>query len=255
MLTIRPEQMEVFRKAALQKFEDELVGHLQGFAAKHSELLGDADLRRVIRLGMDRAARYGFTNRGPVRFYVELIFLLGSDFDTDPQLPWAGEVLNDPAITDQMARADQLHGRLTDYRAHVAGPDSAYARAALRRARLEPFEIAPAAGGSFADEVVRRMTRTHPEKCAYMGEVVLRGLVPHGRALARKYAVSTDAGAALFVGLMFALGHGFATDPQHPWIEGTLTNAAVGDPNRRAERLHAKAMTYLDRVLSYLGQG
>jgi hypothetical protein len=57
----------------------------------------------------------------------------------------------------------------------------------------------------------------------------------------------------LFINLMFALGHGFATDPQYPWISNTLYNSAVSDPDKRAERLYAKTMVYLDHVLANLG--
>ena len=41
-------------------------------------------------------------------------------------------------------------------------------------------------------------------------------------------------------------------DPHLPWIAGTLGNQAIADPNKRAERLYSKAMTYLDEVLNSL---
>ncbi len=49
-----------------------------------------------------------------------------------------------------------------------------------------------------------------------------------------------------------AVGHGMARDPHVPWIAKTLNNAAIEDPNKRAERLHSKAMTYLDEILASL---
>jgi len=71
--------------------------------------------------------------------------------------------------------------------------------------------------------------------------------------LARKYSVSTAAGKVFLIGLMFAQGHGFATDPQLPWIQATLNNPAITDPNRRIERVYSKVMTYLRYVLAELG--
>ena len=44
-------------------------------------------MRREIRFGLERAGSYGFTIRGPVRFYIELMVRLGCDFDTDPPYP------------------------------------------------------------------------------------------------------------------------------------------------------------------------
>ncbi len=140
MLTIRPEQMEVFRKAALQKFEDKLVGHLREYAPRHSEALGGPGIRQVIRLGLDRAAAYGFTTRRTARFYLEMMYLLGSDFDTDPLLPWVAAVLTDPDLADPMTRADRHYDAATTYRAAVFGPDYEHETEALRRAAGKCYE-------------------------------------------------------------------------------------------------------------------
>src|SRR3954454_24480566 len=93
MWTIRSEQFDVFEQAALSHFEDDMVRHLREFAPAHAKGVGDAGLRRVIRVGIERAKSYGYSLRGPVRFYIELMIQFGSDFDTDPLLPWAGEHL------------------------------------------------------------------------------------------------------------------------------------------------------------------
>src|SRR5579863_8700811 len=105
MWTIRQEQIETFRRATLQQFEDRMVTHLQQFAPRHWRVMSEADGRKVIRLGIDRAAQRGFTNEGPVRFFIELMFMFGSYFDTDLQHPWATAILEDSAFPDQIARA------------------------------------------------------------------------------------------------------------------------------------------------------
>lgn len=255
MLKISKEQMEAFQQAALKDYEDQMVEHLKKFTPKHSEVIGEPGLRRVIQLGMDRAKNYGLTNRGPVRFYIEMMFMLGSDFDTDPQLPWAGEILDDTTISDQTVRADLLYDKAMDYIDTVAGPDYGYAREALRRASQERLEGFSMSDGNFENRMIMRMNMIYPQKCEYLGESTLQALISRGIELARKHPVSTDAGVILFIGLMFALGHGFATDPQFPWIEGTLNNTAISDPNKRVERLYSKMMTYLNRALAYLERG
>src|SRR5207302_709278 len=72
MLEIRSEQITVFEQAALEAFEDEMVEHLKKFSPEHCEVMGEPRVRSVIQLGMARAKTYGFTNRGPVRFYLEM---------------------------------------------------------------------------------------------------------------------------------------------------------------------------------------
>ena len=105
MLKIRPTQMIVFEKASLRRFEDEMVVHSKEFTPRLYEVLGEEQLRVALRQAMKRADTYGFTNRGPIRLYIELMFLYGSDFDTDPQYPAIGKVLKAPG--DQMKRAEE----------------------------------------------------------------------------------------------------------------------------------------------------
>ena len=88
MLEIREEQMAVFDQAARKSFEDEMVQHLAEFVPKQCEVIGEQQVRKVIQLGIERARIYSLTIRGPVRFYIELMFVFGSDFDTDPLLSW-----------------------------------------------------------------------------------------------------------------------------------------------------------------------
>ena len=70
--------------------------------------------------------------------------------------------------------------------------------------------------------------------------------------MAQKHAISKGEGVVLLIGLLFAQGHGATTDPQLPWIQATLNNPAITDPNKRIERLYSKLMTYLRHVLASL---
>ena len=56
--------------------------------------------------------RHGFTNRGPLRFYLELMCVHGWFFDEDPQNPWASVTLNTASLDDQMARSERLAERI-----------------------------------------------------------------------------------------------------------------------------------------------
>lgn len=96
MLIIRKEQMKAFENDALRRFEDEMVVHSKEFTPRLCKVIGDEQLRVALRQTMERADTYGFTNRGPIRLYIELMFLYGNDFDTDPQYPSLGKVLNAP---------------------------------------------------------------------------------------------------------------------------------------------------------------
>lgn len=251
-MKIRKEQMAALERAALKGFEVDMVRHLAQYAPRLSQVAGEDAVRREIRFGLERAGRYGFTKRGPVRFYIELMVRLGCDFDTDPLLPWANAALKEAPDQDQMVRADRLFERAMDYFHKVFGPDDEQMVAALRRideARLEDY---PASAHDLEEVGLRGLTAMYPQKCEYVGEPALRALIRRGPELARKYSTATDLGLALFIALPFALGHGFAADPLYPWIAGVLGNAMIADPEKRVERLYNRTKTYLGEALARL---
>lgn len=85
MFQLRAEQTERLRTAALRRFEDEMVGHCAEFSPRLFEIIGADQMRVAVRQALERARTYGLSFRGPMRLYVELMLLFGSDFDTDPQ--------------------------------------------------------------------------------------------------------------------------------------------------------------------------
>ena len=248
MLKIRAAQFKVFEEAALQSFEDEMVVHSRKLTPRLSKVLGEDQLRVALRQAMERAGTYGFTNRGPVRLYIELMFLYGSDFDTDPQYPEVAQVLN--ASGDQMQRAERLFEMILDYQDNVSGLDAVNVRKALEALSVAARQPLSLSSNDFDVEMLREMHRAFPQKAAYVGDEQLTTLILEGRAEARKYGFPAVRGEALVGILMFAFGHGCTDDPLYPWISRTLNDERLADPAVRANRLERRALTWLDRVLS-----
>lgn len=252
-MRIRNEQIQALDETGHPEFENGMVAHLREFAPLHWQALAEDGMRRLVREGLARASNHGLTKRGPVRFYLETTILLGIDFDTDPQYPWAGRILRDPTMPDQVERADQVYTELMVFLDLTGGPNGEYAVQALRRMREMPFEALPVKSEGFEDEAIRRMNQVHPEKCDYLGEARLRALIPRAAEEAQRLRVATDAGICLLLALMFVIGHGCAADPKFPWIARALGEDATTLPDQRVERLYSKAMIYLDQVLMHVG--
>ncbi len=89
MLVIRKSQMEVFETIAARRFEEGLLDHFRAFFPQHAAVLGEAQLQRVLRYGLQRAESRGLGTERGIYLYIALMFMLGSRFDEDPQLPWA----------------------------------------------------------------------------------------------------------------------------------------------------------------------
>ena len=101
--------MAVFEQAALKRFEDEMLEHIKTYFPNHWRIIGETQLRKVIQYSVSQAEQYGLTTQREVCLYLNLMLLLGSDFDTDVQLPWAEEVLMDEMIIDPYVRIERLY--------------------------------------------------------------------------------------------------------------------------------------------------
>jgi hypothetical protein len=247
MWTIRQQQADSLKQTALQKFEDEMVEHLKKFSPQHCKVAGEPAVREVIRIGIENASKYSFTNRGPLRFYIELMFMFGSYFDTDPQFPWAGAVLKDPEVVDQTIRADRLYAAMNKYLADVSGPDHQFLIEAMRRLsrlRIEDF-LTP--GPDLEEGILEKLRSVYPQRCEYLGEPVLRTMIRHGFKLADIHSLANDRGRVLMGGFAFAMGHGFAKDPLYGWVGRRLTKPKSSSAADRVEELYSKALLYLSR--------
>jgi hypothetical protein len=248
MLQIRQQQMTAFEMAALRQFENEMVLHSQDFSPQLCEVIGEEQLHIALSQAISRAIGYGFTYRGPIRLFIEMMFLFGSAFDSDPQYPWAAKILK--TSDDQMQRAEELHEKILHYQENVSGPDAINMRRALEDLLVLAQKPEIFSSTNFVADMRQEMVRFFPQKVAYVGEAGLRTLIQEGIAEARKYDFPTPRGDALVVVLMFVIGHGCLSDPLYPWIAQTLKDERIKEPAARAQRLQKKSLTWLENVLA-----
>jgi hypothetical protein len=247
-MKIRTEQMQAFEEAARRQFDEEMVAHSKGFAPSLCEVISDEQLRVALRSAMTRADSYGFTYRGPIRLFIEMMFLRGSDFDTDPQYPAMEEILRTEG--DQMERAEQIHQEYLNYLDKVSGPGAANVRKALNDLLIFARNPGTYSSNDLVARMLQEMNRIFPQKTAYVGETNLKILIDEALVEARMYDFLDVRSQALIVILKFAFGHGCTDDPLYPWISRTLKDERIIDPAARAARLEKKAITWLEHVVA-----
>jgi hypothetical protein len=255
MLNIRREQIGTLGRAAAAAFEAEMVAYCYDFSPQVSKSLGDEQLRAMVGSAIDRASDYGFTNRGPARFFIEMCFTFGSSFDTDPQYPWAAELLKSREEDSQMERAERLYKKTVHYLEHVAGPDGAFTGKALERISALSRQPPVFSTADYVPSLMREIERAYPEKAAYVGSDALESLLREGVHASAAHGMVSAQAVRIYCWLMFMFGHGCADDPLYPWIARTLNDEKSDDPAERALRLEKKALTWLDHVItSFAGE-
>lgn len=123
MLIIRKEQMEVLSRYMVEQFVDRAAAHLRSSFIEQTKALTDDDIRALINSGIEKAEGFDLTIEEDVTRYLELMIIYGKDFDSDPGISWAGEILNaqDLSGAEKIERLDNYikfnleeeHGRKT----------------------------------------------------------------------------------------------------------------------------------------------
>lgn len=260
MLVIRPEQKDALRAHALAQFEGELARHARGFAPRHAAALGDGPLKACVDAACLRARRHGFTLRGPVRLWLDLTFMFGIGFATDPQLRTVSRVLDpvsDAGPRDQLKRARALRERAVHFAQQVAGVDGDRERAAVMRFRaLSLNDLAVRSD----DDIVALLASLYPEKVAVTGTRALDEISARARTEARALALDGPAAVPGVTLLMFAFGHDCLADPLFPWIARSLRPARLhpdeprdegrdgGDATARLERARRMALRFISEA-------
>jgi hypothetical protein len=109
MLTIRKEQLEVFRGPAVDAFVKRVVTHLNECFSEKCKSLGEPKVREMVKYGIQRSASYGIGLEKDVSRYIDLMMTFGPDFDQDPELPWAASILNNRALINPTTKVDRLY--------------------------------------------------------------------------------------------------------------------------------------------------
>jgi hypothetical protein len=288
-LTIRKEQMEVFASAAVRNFEDRMVKYLAEYFPGHCDDLGEAKVREIVHRGWERAKGYEMTSERSVSLFISMMFMLGSGFDADPQLPWAAEMLRattrwgedeppalleedeemqsaqddeqpqsnalaeQPQLLDEDARIDLLYDKAMEFLDQVCGDSNQYldeVAGRMRRQGMETGSQAAEAGPEFYSRMLIRLTTLFPQKYSYIGEFNVRRLIQHGLEAAHAHGIRSERGVAVYISLMFVFGSSFDTDPILPWSAEVLRGQGfVPEENRKVERLYNEAAAYLERIL------
>lgn len=99
MLTLRREQIDEIGRRLAGRWEDTMVVHLEAFFPDECKELGEKGVRDAITLGQKKAAKYDIYTERDVCIFLNFMFAYGFDFDNDPEIPWAKEILTNPNYT------------------------------------------------------------------------------------------------------------------------------------------------------------
>jgi hypothetical protein len=251
MLVIRKEQLNALGRIPLGEFELQLVSHFARFYPRECRLAGNSQVRQLVGMGIQRALQHGYTSQREASLYINLMIILGCDFDRDPQIPWAARQLDDKRILGKFRRIQGVHSSVVRYLEKTVGDNNQHIVKSMIRLRDYRLEDAPNSSGSrLAGDLSALLARFWGEKSSYQGEEAMRKLIAHAMSSARTFGISSGRGLTVYTTLMFMLGSGFASDPMYPWAGRVLSDDKLPDESARVNALHREAISYLNQSLS-----
>jgi hypothetical protein len=110
MLTIGNDQMEVLQRYVDNRFVHKLAQDIRTHHAEVCQGLSEERLLRMVEMGIARARKHDLTGTYQIAMFVELMFLVGPDFDEYPPVRF---LLAGSQITAN-ARLDRLLDTMTE---------------------------------------------------------------------------------------------------------------------------------------------
>ena len=247
MVTIRKEQMDAFEKAGLENFEDSMVDHVQKYFPNHYRIAGEPVIRDVVRYGIDQAKQYEFTSERDVCLYLTVMFMLGSNFDSDFMYPWARNILE--GITpDPSERAVEIADKALDFMKKIGGPESRYINRAFLSLRKELPELMENQKFDEFDQYMKvKLKNIYPKKYEILGEDIIDRLINDGVGTASKYNIRAKSGYALYIGIMFFMGNAIDKEPFLPWISAILNDKSIAEHGSPEDRLYNESVVFLEK--------
>jgi hypothetical protein len=98
MLTIRAEQMHIFKGYAIEAFEERASRYL---ASEYADYLADVDsagVKDFVRRGIAAAAECGINTEGALTVFLELQVQYGEQMQLSPDQEWAQQILTHPEL-------------------------------------------------------------------------------------------------------------------------------------------------------------
>jgi hypothetical protein len=109
MLSIRKEQEETLKNAAMERFVTDMVDYVKKHFAEKAGTMDEKELKDYILTSISMAKKYCLESEVDFRKFIHITMLYGLDYDTNKELEWMIEILSDNTETNPSERLDTLY--------------------------------------------------------------------------------------------------------------------------------------------------
>lgn len=247
MLKINNSQVLKFKEHFVSDFENELLIHVKTYFQGHYQMAGEEGIRKTIRYCFTKCKQYKFTTKRNICLYLNNMLMLGSNFDDDPQYPWARLISKDIKFKDSVSHIDDISSNAMEVFEAFAGTENKH----INRFFLNITQQKDKLFNSLCDANLKLNTEIlkewFPQKYDTIKEQNLQKMVLAGYHLSEKYGISKTSNIAIYIFMMFTGGSGFDTDPQYHTI-GEILNSDL-EEDQKGQALFDKTIEMIQLFL------
>lgn len=250
MLTISTEQYDKLGDAYFKNYKLSLIPYVQEHFPIHANYLNDDGIYAVIEQSCVAAEKYGFESKRDICLYINLCIMLGTCFDTDPQLPHLAKILaaEYPLALDE--RMDLLWDEAIIKIEETLGPDEVFPIQECTLALGSNYETLCSNHDTVIAAVTKHFHEVWPQKAALICDDLRLELTDFCCSTAAQYGIVHQQGQIEYTTMAFLLGHQFDKDPLFPWISKILQDDAYPDGVERMTTLISETKKEFKEILA-----
>jgi hypothetical protein len=252
MILIRNAQLEMLSKPADDLFIQSAIDHIFKFSPATCTTIGIERVRKTINYCLVKATRYGFTTQGQVLFFLDCMYSFGSEFDSDPTLAWASEVLRNTSSPD--VKSSLLYERMVEFTTNIYGNNHGNVISGLETL-VELFKTPQELSKeTFEYTMLTLLYKVFPARCVHCGDQILRSLIQKGVHDVDMIGIDSLRVKVTVIFLMLFVGHGVLNDTIYYWIGETLKNKREHEDSTDRSYIFEKTVSaFLDKTLAEIG--
>ncbi|PHM22082.1 hypothetical protein [Xenorhabdus ehlersii] len=248
-IEINEDQWNMLKKHSFNSFIDELVVHCNESYPYLKIKLGEDKLRTALENAIEKSKNDGFDQRGTVQFYIDMLILFGTEFQTDPQYVWIKTILDNHSCLGQLERTSLLYHEIIRYFNEVHGEQDEYLKTSIFKFQNINIERLNVQWNTYESNVDSLLNSLFPQKYRYIKQDNINKSIQFGVEKSNQYGIKNANYSAFLTLTMFLLGHQFDQDIFFPHFNERLLKQYHSDVDSLIIEIENKTKDYL-KILS-----
>jgi hypothetical protein len=251
-MLITQQQLRALQSVDSPSFVPYMQQHLQQYFAIARQAASPEGLLAFINTGIEKAKRHGFATRYEACLYIDVMAMLGLNFEKDPLLGWTTALLRPPVPLPTKEKINRLLAATYDYLDEVAGRNETAPIMAFED--LVDMPTLPFSKGTEqfdADAAHVALRNFWPSKYLNAGAGTMHYFIQTQTSVASQFGFSDAVSATYFLQLQMTFGHEFYASPLFSSLAAILQQPSTQWSEwERYQQLHDAVMGMLAPIVS-----